>query len=197
MAYLPNIPQPGDLLATSQGNLLGNMQAIMALIDVNHVDFASSDQGKHFVVTLPVQADSPPSGYTFINNEVGLYCYNNALTTDNEVYIHTNMSGGAVIAEVPLTASNQASKGWCYLPSGIILKWGSGSTSGSTSIVSVNGPGLGPNFTNIFQTLATNSSNSFITSGSVIGIDTAILLPNIGIYSNLPVAGFSYFVIGN
>lgn len=196
MAYLPSIPQPGDLLATSQGNLLANMQEIQALVDVNHVDFASSDQGKHFVVTLPVQADSPPSGYTFINNEVGLYCYNNALTTDNEVYIHTNMSGGAVIAEVPLTASNQASKGWCYLPSGLILKWGNSVTSGSTVTVTLNGSGLGPNFTNVFQVFVSSTESS---AGSIPSLSTItpVTLPNLVVYSSAAVATFSYFVIGN
>jgi len=194
MAYQQNIPQSTDLLSKSQGDILGNFQAIMTLVDVNHVDFASSDQGKHFVVTMPVQSASPPSGYTFINNETGMYCFLNPTTSANEVYLHTNMSGSAIIAEVPLTASNQAAKGWCYLPSGLILKWGSATTAGSSAAVTLNGGGLGPNFTNVFQPFLTCFQGGGTIATFKVG---SIILPTMNVTSNNAIATFSYLVIVN
>lgn len=198
MAYQANIPQATDQLSKSQGDLLGNFQAIKTLIDVNHVDFSSGDEGKHFVVTLPNQSTSPPTGYTFLAGEVGLYNFINPSGTGgtgaNEIYLHTSQSGAAVIAEVPLTASNQASVGWCYLPSGLILKWGVASVS-SSATVAINGPGLGPNFTNTFQAFLTvKTANNQSTTVRY----SPIVLPNLVININTSIATpISYFVIGN
>jgi hypothetical protein len=73
MAYQANIPQPGDLLSQSQSDLLNNFMALQTLIDINHVDFASGDQGKHKWVTFPVQGAIPPAGSGFLAGELGLY----------------------------------------------------------------------------------------------------------------------------
>ena len=59
MAYSPNIPQPTDIPANSQPQLLANFQGINTLINVNHIGFDVTDQGKHKWVSMPVQLAAP------------------------------------------------------------------------------------------------------------------------------------------
>lgn len=137
MAYNENIPQPSDRLSQSQADLLANFQAIKTLVDINHVDFADAvNQGKHKVVTFPVQSPVP----TFAGGETGLYNFLSPATAKNETYVHTQT--GATTREVPMTASilsgNSApasdSGGWTYYPSGIFETWGSGNGNGLTTV---------------------------------------------------------------
>jgi hypothetical protein len=130
MAYNSNIPQPSDLLSQSQSDLLNNFMAIQALIDVNHVDFASGDQGKHKWVTLPSQGAIPPSGSSFGATELGLYNAVSSATTKQELFI--NKTNQITVVQVPMTASTlstnsapaSASGFWTYLPSGLIMVGG-------------------------------------------------------------------------
>src|ERR1700679_3027455 len=122
MAYNANIPQAGDLISQSQGDILANFQAIQTLVDVNHVDFASGDQGKHKFVTFPTQNPAP----TFSPTEMGLYNFVNTTTNKNELYVNKIL--GATQVQVPMTASslsggNTTNNGdfWTYLPSGILI----------------------------------------------------------------------------
>lgn len=149
MAYQANIPQPTDLLSQSQSDLLNNFQALQTLIDINHVDFASGDQGKHKWVTFPVQAAIPPAGSGFLAGELGLYNAVNATTTHSELYI--NKTNQITVVQVPMTASSlstnsaPASNGgfWTYLPSGLVLIGGNGGpSSGLTTVTLTVGPAL-------------------------------------------------------
>jgi len=136
MAYNSQIPQPTDLLSQSQPQLLGNFQAIQTLIDVDHVDFNTPNQGKHFRVSLPVQSPAP----TFTTGDVGMYSFLNPVTSQNELYINkinqvttTQICATASILSTTSAPTNNSS-GWTYLPSGILMKWGNAtitSTSGS------------------------------------------------------------------
>jgi len=194
MPYQNNIPQPGDLLSQSQADILNNFAALQTLIDVNHVDFVSIDQGKHKFVTMPVQAAAPPVG-AFLATEVGFYNFVNPDTTAEEVYVHTSQSGAAVIAEVPLTASNQAITGWCYLPSGLILKWGDDVTVAGIKAVILNGVGLGPNFTNVFNVQLTQTG---VTASSFLTYTTPVIpTTTMTVRSSIAAASFNFFVIGN
>jgi hypothetical protein len=136
MAYKNNIPQPTDFLSVSQADLLNNFSALQTLIDINHVDFASSDQGKHKWVTFPVQGSAP----SFLAGEEGIYNLNNVATTKNELYVHKQT--GATTAEIPFTASTLSTNSapasgagaWTYLPSGILLISGDGNCNGTTTV---------------------------------------------------------------
>src|SRR5271156_6351075 len=149
MVYQNNIPQPTDLLSKSQGDLLNNFAALKTLIDVNHVDFNSADQGKHMWVTLPSQGATPPAGSGFAPTELGLYNAVYTTTTQQELFI--NKTNQATVVQVPLSASTlstnsapaQGTQGWSYLPSGIIIKWGN--TMG-TGLTLVDFSGLGPTY---------------------------------------------------
>lgn len=127
MAYQANIPQATDALSQSQLDIQNNFGAIQTLIDVNHVDFASADQGKHKWVTFPVQGSAP----SFNIGELGLYNLAYAPTSRNELFV-TN----AVGSSYPITASYiNTNVGWTYLPSGMLMVWGFGTITVGGSIV--------------------------------------------------------------
>lgn len=159
MAYQNNIPQPTDLLSQSQSDLLDNFMAIQTLVDVNHVDFASEDQGKHKWVTLPSQAAIPPSGSGFASTELGLYNAVYSVSTQQELFI--NKKNQATVVQIPTTASllsassapAAASNGYSYLPSGILLKWATISPTTGYQAVALAGSSsfTGPAFTQILN----------------------------------------------
>jgi len=127
MAFNPNIPQPSDQLSQSQQDILNNFQAIQALVDVNHVDFASSDQGKHKWITFPSQGAIPPAGSGFTGTELGLY--NAVYSTTGKQELFVNKTNQITVVQVPFTASILSTSSaptsgtgfWTYLPSGLLM----------------------------------------------------------------------------
>lgn len=191
MAYNQNIPQPTDLLSVSQGDLLNNFMALQTLIDINHVDFASGDQGKHKFVTFPVQGAAP----VFLGGEVGLYNLLPGvpfpLTGQNELFI--NKSNGT---NIPITASAQASPGWTYLPSGLVVKWGTATANPGSTLITFPANVNTPAFTNIFTMLITpigtvgSNFNIYFTS-ALAPYTQFTVASNSGVNQN-----FNYFAIG-
>lgn len=120
MAYQNNIPRASDALSQSQIDIQNNFGAIQTLVNVDHVDFASSDQGKHKKVTFPVQSAAP----AFSIGEIGVYNLLYAPLAQNHLFIQP-ASGAAF----PMTASGipgGSNSGWTYLPSGALMVWGIG-----------------------------------------------------------------------
>lgn len=156
-AYKPNIPLSTDQLSVSQGDLLNNFGAIQALVDQNHIDFANSDAGKHWLVGLPPQTvvpGNPPTNpnpgtpaYSFDLDEFGLYTAlaqpDASVPAANQLFIHSTLNG-----EIPSTAAAYSNNGYTYLPSGIILQWGSIIINiPQTRTVSLTSPNINfPNF---------------------------------------------------
>lgn len=204
MAYNANIPMPTDQLSQSQADLLGNFQALSTLINVNHVDFASADQGKHKWVTFPVQAGSPP--IAFGAGEVALYSFLNPITSQNELYV--NKTNQATVTQIPGTASilsvtsnpgNNVS-GWTYLPSGILLKWGNSTATGST-VINFPVAATIPVFTNVMSVLVTPFAAGGADSNIAVRISsftntTMTVYGSPRITSGAAAAGFQYLAIG-
>lgn len=169
MAYQPNVPQSTDLLSDSQSDIQGNFQAIQTLIDVNHYDFGTADEGKHFAVSMPPQASSP--AIAFAAGEVGLYSYINATTSQTELYI--NKTNQATVTQIPATASSlsitsapaQGTAGWSYLPSGIYITWGSTTVNGNTLITLTTPP---PNQILSVQLTPASGSSSYVNAQVVL-----------------------------
>jgi len=126
MAYNQNIPQPTDQISVSQAQLLANFQAIQTLVDVNHVDFASADQGKHKIVTMPQQAGAPVTGGT----EVALVALASTLSGVTEL----NFCNAAAGTVYEFTSSDVATTGWTRTAAGTLYKWGNVSGNGATVI---------------------------------------------------------------
>lgn len=130
--YNKLIPQPADQLNLSQPSLLLNFGAISDLIDVDHVDFAAEGAGKHKKVTFPVQGSAP----TFDAGDLGLFSELSGTTDVNELYVY-NAAGVANPITASILSTNAAPSGqpgWCYLPCGILMKWGMSSATGTTVV---------------------------------------------------------------
>lgn len=204
MAYNANIPAPTDQLSQSQADLLGNFQAIQTLIDVNHVDFASADQGKHKWVTFPVQTPSPP--IAFGAGELALYSFLNPVTSKNELYI--NKLNQVTVTQIPTTASilsvtsnpgNNVS-GWSYLPSGVLLKWGNSTANGSTAVVFPVAATI-PVFTNVMTVLVVPFAAGAADSDIAVRVSsftntTMTIYGSARSTTGAAAAGFQYLAIG-
>jgi len=181
-SYNPNIPAATDVISVSQGQLLLNFQALQAWIDVNHVDYASVNAGKHFFVEFPVQSPVPTTGAS----EVGLYCQTSAFSGNPELVFSHQSAGGIY----EFTSAGLASPGWARLPSGVLYKWGTGSPSGSG------------NYTVTFPVASTipvfaATYVAFITPTTAIttyvsSVNTTTLVVNASAAGN-----FNYLVIGS
>lgn len=201
-SYNPLIPQPTDQQNNSQSDLLNNFGALTSWIDQDHVDSAQAGAGKHFRVTLPVQASDP----TFTGTDTGFF---NALYTTTglqEVTIHKLLAGGTP-ANIPMTASvlsedlapDPLSVGWTLLPSGIVMIWGTASGTGLTTITV---PTLTENssavpFLNaiLIVLFTSNTTGALITLNSILS--STQYQVNVASTSGSAIAGnFSYLIIG-
>ncbi len=147
MAYVPTPPSGSSVPASTGPQILANFISIQTAFDVNHEDFNAADAGKHKFITFTNQSSTP----AFVAGEIGMFNQNSTLTTQNELFI-TNSVGSTY----PITASLPATTGWCYLPSGQILKWGTNSGNGDTVIPFPVAATI-PVFTNVYTAGVTDS----------------------------------------
>ena len=165
MAYQSNIPQPTDELKDSQNDILNNFQGIKTAWDINHITFDLADQGKHAYVSLPEQSSGPATAA----NEVAVYSKQSTLSGVAELFVRKESSGD----EIEFTSGTLATPGWTRLPSGILLKWGSSTATGATTITLPTGASI-PAFTTIFSVQLT------IVDAGAADADEAISLTSFG-----------------
>lgn len=194
MAYNNNIPQPGDQISQSQGQILGNFQSLYTWANVNHVSFDIADAGKHKYVQFPVQSVAP----AFTLGEIDLWNQAYATTGKNELFIRKENQAADV--SIPMTASILGSNpapgvtGWTFLPSGILLKWGQATTIVGNVSVNLNAGGnLGSNFTALYSCQASFAQ----TPALVASLSCTIGFPNITINSNTAGILVNWFAIGS
>ncbi len=151
MSYTYNKPDSGDTISSSQAVLKNNFTAIKTLVDVNHVTFDLTDQGKHTYVTMPQQTSLP----TISATEWSFFSASDG--TNTQLYLRTSSTGAIDLTkDRAITSALKADPGWCMLPCGIIMKWASGSvTSGSSATISLaNGAGI-PDITTMLSVSVT------------------------------------------
>jgi hypothetical protein len=105
MPYQPAIPQPGTLLSQSQVDILNNFQ------ELNNVYL-----GVNNYISLPRQAVAPAAAA----NQISMYTQDVGGVTS--LFILPETGAGAA---VNITTALKAANGWCRLPCGIQLVWGS------------------------------------------------------------------------
>ena len=148
--YNENIPQPTDTLDQSQSDLLANFQAIKQLIDVDHGTFGSSEEGTHIKLTIPDSGGVP----SFSGTDIGIYANVSTFTSKNELFMRPSDGG----TDFPWTGKDAATQGWTYLPSGILLKWGTAPSNGDSTFVFPLSPD--PAFTELFSVQVTTVNTS-------------------------------------
>lgn len=150
MPYTPNTPNANDRINDTQPLILDNFQTISTVFQVNHVDFnTAGDAGKHAVVKFVSQGTfgvNDPAA--FGATEVGLY--NLQYNGVPELFVRKANAVPGPTTSFPITASSfrpapDPQRGWTFLPSGLVMKFGFIATAGNNAAVALNG--LGPNFT--------------------------------------------------
>ncbi len=183
MPYTPNIPQPTDLPSQSQALILGNFQTLDTDWNVNHVDFNTADSGKHAQITFPA---GPLAGqpFTYLAGEIGLQLLNQAPTNIPDIW----MTRGLGVA-IPITGRLPATTGWTYLPSGLLIKWGTGTAvAAGNTVVTFPVAATNPVFTAVYLPLLTATSAMTLYSNGLTTLNITV---------NTSAAGtFTYFVIG-
>ncbi len=186
MAWNPNIPQPTDTLSQSQQDILGNFQALDALFDDGIQDY----------VILPVQTSDPATSST----QIAIYSKVDSTTTTQELFLR-RVSSGAVI---DMTASLKATNGWTYLPSGLLVKWGTATITGLNSLKTVTFPAAGtiPAFNNIFSmqvSTGVSSATDYNQTTMISSFSTTQFIVYVRQLIGIPPTSCTiyYFAIGN
>jgi len=193
MPYQENIPQPTDIMSTSQNDILVNFQTIHTAWDINHVPFDAVGQGKHNHVSFPEQAAGPAT----LVNERAIYAKQSALTAVAELFTRKENSGD----EIEFTASLDATPGWTILPSGIILKWGVAAANGATA-VALPAAGTIPVYTTIFSVQLTIVDNAAADADEAVRVVSFAAPGTINVWGSprttagTKAVNFEYLVIG-
>ena len=114
------VPQSTDTLASTQQPILQNFTTINAAFLVDHVEYALANQGKHNQVTFPIHVGPVPANGAPVSTEIYLFNQNTAPTNEPDIWLQAGAG-----TPYPITGSDRSATGWTFLPSGILLKWGS------------------------------------------------------------------------
>lgn len=150
MTFNPNIPNAGDFLSDSQGQLKTNFTALNNSFSRNHVPFSTvTNNGKHTFMEMVLTAGSindPPTTsslpapvpgltsstgtlYTLRRNSITDLFYTN--DNSGRAYRLTNCVGATDYAKLGIGPN-----GWTFMGQGIIMQYGR-SVATSTSSVAV------------------------------------------------------------
>lgn len=152
MSYQANCPQATQTIAQTQ-----------SIINANFTALNSFGNG---YAELQLQSTAP----SFSANNDGIYVLNNATTTQSETYIHIQRPSSAT-AEIPFTASAMSNtaaascvNGWSYLPSGLLIKWGTIAAASNPTSVTPTVTSGGPNWSQVFTVYMTPLDTSGATT---------------------------------
>lgn len=200
MAFLPLIPQPTDQLSVSQGNILNNFTILSAIAGNANVGSATINSVAGFnQLNLANQGGTVPS----FNGNNGFWSGNFAhdATTTIETWAQYTQGVGGTLGNYtyPISASTLSltptagtapTNGWSYLASGILIKWGNGTSGTPVNIDSNSG---GPAFTKVFAEFVNPFGGAAVSFTSNI---TAAPTPILSVTTSIALHQFYYFVIG-
>lgn len=181
MTYNASIPQSTDLISNSQPQILANFGQLNTQFAVDHVAFntgSGNGNGHHKQVFF----DNAPSAPTVSGTQSAVYP---GLVSAVQQLFFKNAAGATQLTGTTVGSGS----GYTFLPGGIILKWGSSGTTGS----SVAFPVAFPN--NCWSMIVTGTSTLY-TGGFVV---SALSASNYTVSrtSGSGATGYYYIAIGN
>ena len=166
MTYLPTIPQPTDLLSTSQGNIQTNFSQANTIFGINHYPFdnVTVDKGKHTFIQFPAIPNPlpAPSGAT----EWTIFTQNLITPNVTTLEIFLAKPGVAPAGAYSLTASAygpaNAANGVSFLPGGLYIAFGSYAVDNNAQPIQDNSPFIfvAPGFPNTCFSLTLQGQRS-------------------------------------
>lgn len=152
MAYTVNTPLANQLISQSQPLIQANFAALVSFGN-GYAEFTEQ-------VSVP----------SFGASNSGLYLYSSLVTSTNELYVRSPRPASSW-ESVPMTSScmsNTATascvNGWSYLPSGLLIKWGTIAAPSNPTSVTPTVTSGGPNFTKVFTVYVTPQDTSTNTN---------------------------------
>lgn len=138
MTFNPNIPQPGDNISNSQGQILTNFSQLNSIFSNDHYtwnDATAANRGYHKQITYPVAAASTSlttgsKGITYTVNNSGLSNLTELFFANATHFTQITSNGNAIWKGSPVGGESgvvdwkAAFKGHMFLPNGIQLNWG-------------------------------------------------------------------------
>lgn len=201
MAYTYNKPDATDTISSSQSVLKDNFTAIKSLVDINHVTFGDPDEGKHTKLVMPKQTTFPATAAT----EWSLFSALDLGGVNTQLFLRNNSSAATITNDINLTgASKTNTAGWCVLPCGIIMKWGLGSGTFTTSGSAVDATDLAygtgvPTITTLLTASVniTGTYNVYLNFGGTFN-ETAHTVSVYGFARSATTSGvgFKYLILG-
>lgn len=197
MSYQNSIPLATDNMSVSQGDLQGNFLTLDGAWNVNHVQMNLPAQGKHHFIHIPNGIFGAAFPLVTGGNEVALYA-----ESGNLYFRPASQAVGVLTNDINLTGGTKLSPGWCYLPCGIIMKWGSGSITASNSHSTANATlisGVGiPKITTLILPMVTKRGSNELIVSYVSFDETAhtVTASAFKAFSGSNTATFDYLLLG-
>jgi hypothetical protein len=122
-------PNSSQSLGQTQAGIKNNFSLIQTTIDQNHIDLNLAGKGKHTVIQMPVLGSIPvnpvpPGG--LVAGDATLYSKTTNATSN--FFFSPDASGNEYQLTRGITASfanfGAATKGWTFLPGGLLLQYG-------------------------------------------------------------------------
>ena len=172
-------PQATDRISATQAPIQTNFTSLSTTLNINHVGITTAtDYGKHIKVDLTTIGAAPTAAATELVAQNLLF----ATSAKQELYVRRNGETG-----VPITARGGTTTGWTYLPSGLILKWGTDLAAAGLSDYTF--PGGAPAFTTIYSIQITTSYDNAADGDGFVRLNTfAAPYTHFSIYSSRRIA---------
>ena len=119
---LNNVPLPGNTLLGTRDQIAANFSNINTGFSANHNELTLAGAGKHKYLQMPQQLAVPVT----VATEAGLCAKIGAKSGKSELVFTRD----GVATEIPFTECKQNPIGWTMLPSGLVMKWGTGTIAG-------------------------------------------------------------------
>ena len=134
MAYTEVPVDANEAFSVSQPKIKENFSLIDTAFAKNHGKYNTTDVGKHFFITFPLQVTTPGS-FPLVTSttETAFYCKTDG--TNPAIYIrNANKAVGVATDDFKLTPSiaGHATYGYEVLPSGLKICWGNGLISATS-----------------------------------------------------------------
>lgn len=131
MAYNSNIPLATDQKNISQADVKENFTQISNFVTTDHVPFTglAANLGKHNKITLIEQAADPDQVEI---DQATIYAKHSAITNQTGLFWQKEGTGAAAGNVIEMTAGELAQPGYCILPCGLKMCWGTGTVAGGS-----------------------------------------------------------------
>lgn len=142
MSYTPGVPLSGQFLGNTRAAINSNFQVIQTWTGTDHFALNATNAGKHKFVRMPVRTTVAPSasGELSIFTKTGTSpaesnLYYAADNNTSSIYQLTRTDNAHYATFGKNVASGTQSRGWTFLPGGLLMMYGSKTSPGPSGTV--------------------------------------------------------------